>query len=59
MYFPGFVDEQSPKEATKPKPLRQDVEIVDIGCGFGGLSVALAPKLPDKLILGEEGRLRY
>lgn len=54
LYFPGFVDEQSPTDGTKPKPLRQDVEIVDIGCGFGGLSVALASKLPDKLILGTE-----
>lgn len=32
--------------------LRKDVEVVDIGCGFGGLLVALAPKMPDKLILG-------
>lgn len=27
-------------------------EIADIGCGFGGLLVALSPKFPDKLILG-------
>ncbi|KAF2667644.1 putative methyltransferase [Microthyrium microscopicum] len=33
------------------------VEIVDIGCGFGGLLFALAPKLPETLILGMELRI--
>jgi len=33
--------------------LTKDVEVADIGCGFGGLLVALAPKLPDTLMLGE------
>lgn len=51
-YFPHFVEEASEKNA-KPHRLRQDVEVVDIGCGFGGLLAALAPKLPDTLILGE------
>lgn len=32
--------------------LVKEVEVADIGCGFGGLLVALAPKLPDKLLLG-------
>lgn len=32
--------------------LTKDVEVADIGCGFGGLLVALAPKLPDTLMLG-------
>lgn len=36
-----------------PPRMKQDVEIVDIGCGFGGLLVGLAPILPEKLILGE------
>jgi tRNA (guanine-N7-)-methyltransferase len=27
-------------------------EFADIGCGFGGLLVALAPLFPDTLILG-------
>ncbi len=40
-------------EITKTvRPLRQDVEVADIGCGFGGLLVALAPKLPNTLLLG-------
>ncbi|KAI5808859.1 guanine-N(7)--methyltransferase [Peziza echinospora] len=32
------------------------VDVADIGCGFGGLLVALAPKLPESLILGMEIR---
>ncbi|KAJ0342336.1 hypothetical protein COL922a_001368 [Colletotrichum nupharicola] len=36
--------------------MRKDVEVVDIGCGFGGLLVALAPLLPDTLVLGLEIR---
>lgn len=35
------------------RKLTQDVEVADIGCGFGGLLVALAPKLPNTLLLGE------
>jgi tRNA (guanine-N7-)-methyltransferase len=29
------------------------VEIADIGCGFGGLLFALAPRFPETLILGQ------
>ncbi|WFD05281.1 tRNA (guanine(46)-N(7))-methyltransferase [Malassezia vespertilionis] len=32
------------------------VEFADIGCGFGGLLMRLAPMFPDKLILGMEIR---
>lgn len=35
------------------RKLTQDVEVADIGCGFGGLLVALAPKLPNTLLLGK------
>lgn len=31
----------------------QQVEIADIGCGFGGLLFALAPRLPSTFILGK------
>lgn len=34
----------------------QLVSVVDIGCGFGGLLFALAPILPNQLILGMEIR---
>ncbi|KAI6379418.1 tRNA (guanine-N(7)-)-methyltransferase (tRNA(m7G46)-methyltransferase) [Pyricularia grisea] len=44
--------------ATKslPRRLLKDVEVADIGCGFGGLLMALSPALPDSLILGMEIR---
>ncbi|UKZ81029.1 hypothetical protein TrVFT333_008797 [Trichoderma virens FT-333] len=55
-YYPSYVDEEAPRDESKPPRMKQDVEIVDIGCGFGGLLVGLAPILPDKLILGLEIR---
>lgn len=32
--------------------MTKEVEVADIGCGFGGLLVALAPRMPDTLLLG-------
>ena len=69
--YPDYVvdepqeQESSTPEATstqdlapvKPKRLTQDVEVADIGCGFGGLLVALAPMMPDALVLGLEIRV--
>ncbi|KAI0450781.1 putative methyltransferase-domain-containing protein [Xylaria acuta] len=67
-YFPAFVAntdpliepqqaETGPNEINLlPKKLTKEVEVVDIGCGFGGLLVALAPALPDTLLLGMEIR---
>jgi tRNA (guanine-N7-)-methyltransferase len=67
--FPGFVEKSSEvgddlmegiqDETTDQKPpalkkLTRDVEVADIGCGFGGLLIALAPLLPDTLILGNQ-----
>eukprot|EP00752_Nemacystus_decipiens_P012755 g11295.t1 len=34
------------------------VSIVDVGCGFGGLTVALSPLFPDKGVLGMEIRVK-
>jgi tRNA G46 methylase TrmB len=48
-YYPAFVPDGAPEGSRK---LSKDVEVADIGCGFGGLLVALAPKLPDTLLLG-------
>lgn len=48
-YYPAFVQDGA-LEGTKR--LSKDVEVADIGCGFGGLLVALAPRLPDALLLG-------
>lgn len=56
-YYPAFVS--NPKTALDGAPeegmrkLSKDVEVADIGCGFGGLLVALAPKLPNTLLLGK------
>ncbi|GAW21943.1 hypothetical protein ANO14919_114700 [Xylariales sp. No.14919] len=68
-YFPAFVADTDPittaqpaetslSNATNlyPRKLTKEVEVVDIGCGFGGLLVALAPALPDTLVLGMEIR---
>lgn len=52
-HYPEFVSETPSEDSSKPMPLKQDVEVVDIGCGFGGLLVALAPLFPEKLMLGE------
>ncbi|KAI0204601.1 putative methyltransferase-domain-containing protein [Astrocystis sublimbata] len=67
-YFPAYVaDSSSSVVSQKPESsagshelpknkLTKEVEVVDIGCGFGGLLVALAPALPDTLLLGMEIR---
>ena len=44
---------QGDATSALPRPLLKDVEVADIGCGFGGLLMALAPVLPDTLILGK------
>ncbi|CDK26949.1 unnamed protein product [Kuraishia capsulata CBS 1993] len=50
-HYPAHVDSQTGEFTGK-------VEIADIGCGFGGLLVDLAPEFPDKLILGMEIRVQ-
>ncbi|KAI9814443.1 MAG: tRNA (guanine-N(7)-)-methyltransferase (tRNA(m7G46)-methyltransferase) [Pycnora praestabilis] len=66
-YYPNFAapeddipeadaENNTKAKATTPKQLVKDVEIADIGCGFGGLLVALAPRMPDTLLLGMEIR---
>lgn len=51
-FFPAYIDNATTSNEPLPRPLIQDVEVADIGCGFGGLLVALAPQLPKTLILG-------
>jgi tRNA (guanine-N7-)-methyltransferase len=65
-HYPAFAesannnDEPDPdknsQDSEKPPEMTKQVEIADIGCGYGGLLFALSPKLPDKLILGLEIR---
>lgn len=40
------------KNAPTIRRLVKPVTVADIGCGFGGLLIALSPLLPDDLILG-------
>ncbi|KAK4128482.1 hypothetical protein N657DRAFT_562541 [Parathielavia appendiculata] len=42
----------------RPKRISKEVEVADIGCGFGGLLVALGPLMPDTLVLGLEIRVQ-
>ncbi|CAD6503559.1 BgTH12-03219 [Blumeria graminis f. sp. triticale] len=49
-------NEKNFKIRNKTTTLIKDIEIADIGCGFGGLLVALAPELPNTLMLGMEIR---
>lgn len=59
-HFPAYVDPDPSKvNLGGARNLIKDVEVVDIGCGFGGLSVDLAPYLPDKLILGTWAARRF
>lgn len=53
-HFPAFVDaDPAQTNLAGARKLVKDVEVVDIGCGFGGLLVGLAPVLPDTLMVGE------
>ncbi|OMP88124.1 tRNA (guanine-N(7)-)-methyltransferase [Diplodia seriata] len=44
------------EESLAKRRISREVEVADIGCGFGGLLFALSPKLPDTLLLGMEIR---
>ncbi|KAK9842435.1 hypothetical protein WJX84_008682 [Apatococcus fuscideae] len=50
MYFPV---PSCPKEDAPETP---KVEFADVGCGFGGLLIRLAPLFPDRLMVGMEIR---
>lgn len=53
-HYPAFVDSDPTKTTLSgARKLTKDVEVVDIGCGFGGLMIGLAPLLPDTLMVGE------
>lgn len=55
-YYPQFRDALrgrcSSLDDSVPLQLAKHVTVADIGCGFGGLLVALALKLPEELLLG-------
>jgi tRNA (guanine-N7-)-methyltransferase len=65
-YFPRFIEPGPPLQSTVPsnanseeeaeavpRKLTSKVEILDIGCGFGGLLMALSPLHPNTLMLGK------
>lgn len=43
---------ESAGQAKSVGKISKQVEVADIGCGFGGLLFALAPIMPDTLLLG-------
>jgi hypothetical protein len=49
----GELQSQPESKAVRPKKMRKQVEVADIGCGFGGLLFSLSPVLPDTLLLGK------
>ena len=51
-HYPSFFP-SDPSASSSKAPAK--VEWADIGCGFGGLLMALAPMFPDTLMLGELG----
>lgn len=52
-HFPTFF-QPPPAEGEGSVNLKgKKVEFADVGCGFGGLSIALAPLFPETLMLGE------
>ncbi|KAF9895422.1 tRNA (guanine-N(7)-)-methyltransferase (tRNA(m7G46)-methyltransferase) [Aspergillus nanangensis] len=56
-HYPAFLN-PDPTQTTLEgsRKLLKDVEVVDIGCGFGGLLIGLAPLLPETLMVGMEIR---
>ncbi|BCS27164.1 tRNA (guanine46-N7)-methyltransferase [Aspergillus puulaauensis] len=58
-HFPAFTNpDPMQTNLAGARKLLKDVEVVDIGCGFGGLLVGLAPVLPDTLMVGMEIRVQ-
>lgn len=53
-HYPSYV--ARPADQKHPAQLDRPVEFADIGCGYGGLLIALAPLFPDSLMIGMEIR---
>ena len=52
-YYPAYIGPETERQAGS-KTLIKAVTVADIGCGFGGLLIALSPVLKDELLLGKE-----
>ncbi|KJR85329.1 tRNA (guanine-N7-)-methyltransferase [Sporothrix schenckii 1099-18] len=55
-FFPSSNEDASSTIATTTTTTTPRVEVADIGCGFGGLLIGLAPAMPSTLVLGLEIR---
>ena len=58
-HFPTFFN-PPPTEGTGSVNVKgKKVEFADVGCGFGGLSISLAPLFPQTLMLGKRTPLSF
>ncbi|GAA5967192.1 hypothetical protein JCM21900_004724 [Sporobolomyces salmonicolor] len=57
-HFPTFFAPPTAPEEGSPSLKGKKVEFADVGCGFGGLSISLAPLFPETLMLGLEIRVQ-
>ena len=51
-HYPAFISPGQHGNAGQPPRMSKQVEIADIGCGFGGLLIALSPLFPTSLMIG-------
>uniref|UniRef100_H2YSN6 tRNA (guanine-N(7)-)-methyltransferase n=1 Tax=Ciona savignyi TaxID=51511 RepID=H2YSN6_CIOSA len=57
-YYPSFFNTQENGSMDGQIETIRKVEVLDIGCGYGGLLIALSKLLPETLILGLEIRVK-
>ncbi|GAA5862694.1 hypothetical protein JCM3774_001888 [Rhodotorula dairenensis] len=57
-HFPTFFQPPPAQGQGSVNLKGKKVEFADVGCGFGGLSIALAPLFPETLMLGLEIRVQ-
>jgi tRNA (guanine-N7-)-methyltransferase len=51
-HFPAFFEPPAAEGQGSKNSKGKKVEFADVGCGFGGLSISLAPLFPETLMLG-------
>lgn len=57
-HYPNFLCEQNSTKSVNQEKSTPVPTVLDIGCGFGGLTTALSTILPNELILGLEIRAK-
>ncbi|BGP03372.1 tRNA guanine-N7-methyltransferase [Rhodotorula toruloides ATCC 204091] len=57
-HFPAFFEPPTAEGQGSKNLKGKKVEFADVGCGFGGLSISLAPLFPETLMLGLEIRVQ-